>query len=82
MLKTGTWNLALVVLSYYNVLWIDSDSMIIIAEVHMTFAVYFAYANMMTDFLRGDKYTPRYYQKDIFWDSATCKEVLMDISFY
>lgn len=28
---------------------------------------------------RGDKYTPRYYQKDIFWDSATCKEVLMDI---
>lgn len=53
MLKTGDLESRLVVLSYYNVLWTDSDSMIIIAEVHMTFAVYFTYANMMTDSLEG-----------------------------
>lgn len=50
MLKTGDLQSRLVVLSYYNVLWTDSDSMIIIAEVHITFAVY---ANMMTDSLEG-----------------------------
>lgn len=50
MLKTGDLESRLVVLSYYNVLWTDSDSMIIIAEVHITFAVY---ANMMTDSLEG-----------------------------
>lgn len=45
--------------------------MIIIAEVHITFTVYSAYANMMTDSLERAN-IPRYYQKDIFWDSATC----------
>lgn len=50
MLKTGDLQSRLVVLSYYNVLWTDSDNMIIIAEVHITFAVY---ANMMTDSLEG-----------------------------
>lgn len=53
MLKTGGLESRLVALSYYSVLWTDSDSMIIIAEGHMTFAVYSAYANMMTDSLEG-----------------------------
>ena len=53
MLKTGGLKSCSVVLSYYNILWTDSDSMIIIAEVHITFAVYSAYANMMTDSLEG-----------------------------